>query len=160
MRMVFRLQSICLQEHSPIRNHTIQLESSPLNESKMLCLGELSLNSHTLEDLCSGFKEKNMYTLILNPNCNMPYKETILGKGNCNRPYKETILGKGKSQPSFGYFLTLIRLPISLHTIINHWTVSDWMNPPGLSWLLSYLKNYNTKRWNWEYMLHCTPCND
>ncbi|CAN0888027.1 hypothetical protein LINGRAHAP2_LOCUS15737 [Linum grandiflorum] len=118
MRMVFRLQSICLQEHSPIRNHTIQLESSPLNESKMLCLGELSLNSHTLEDLCSGFKEKNMYTLILNPNCNMPYKETILGKGNCNRPYKETILGK------------------------------------GLSWLLSYLKNYNTKRWNWEYMLH------
>ncbi|CAN0826752.1 hypothetical protein LINGRAPRIM_LOCUS2361 [Linum grandiflorum] len=59
MRMVFRLQSICLQEHSPIRNHTIQLESSHLNESKMLCLGELSLNSLTLEELCSGSKGKN-----------------------------------------------------------------------------------------------------
>ncbi|CAN0859906.1 hypothetical protein LINGRAHAP2_LOCUS7791, partial [Linum grandiflorum] len=141
MRMVFRLQSIYLQVHSPMRNHTIQLESSPLNESKMLCLGELSLNLHTLEDLYSGFKGKNRYNLILNPNCNMPYKESILGKG--------------KSQPSFGYFRTLIRLPTSLHTIINHWTVSDWMNPSGLRWLLSYLKNYNTKRWNLEYILHC-----
>ncbi|CAN0881108.1 hypothetical protein LINGRAHAP2_LOCUS14044, partial [Linum grandiflorum] len=59
MRMVFRLQSICLQVQSPIKNHTIQLESSPLNESKMLRLGELILDSNTLEDLFSGFKGKN-----------------------------------------------------------------------------------------------------
>ncbi|CAN0843734.1 hypothetical protein LINGRAHAP2_LOCUS4015 [Linum grandiflorum] len=29
------------------------------------------------------------------------------------------------------------------------------MNPPGLSWFLSYLKNYKTKRWNREYRLQC-----
>ncbi|CAN0881569.1 hypothetical protein LINGRAHAP2_LOCUS14315 [Linum grandiflorum] len=141
MRMIFRLQSIYLQEHSTMRNPTIKLEGSPFNDSKMICLGELSLNSHTLEDFCSRFKGKSRYTLILSPNCNMPNKESTLGKGNY--------------QFFFGYLLTIIRLPISLLTIIKHWTVSDWMNPPGLRWLLSYLNNYNNKHWNSEYILHC-----
>ncbi|CAN0881193.1 hypothetical protein LINGRAHAP2_LOCUS14097, partial [Linum grandiflorum] len=78
--MVFWLRSIYLQVQPPIRNHTIQLESSPLNESKMLRLGELALDSNTLEDLFSGFKGKNRYTLTLNPICDMPYKESISGK--------------------------------------------------------------------------------
>ncbi|CAN0925444.1 hypothetical protein LINGRAHAP2_LOCUS34763 [Linum grandiflorum] len=59
MRMVFRLQSIYLQVLSTMRNPTIQLECSPFNESKMICLGELSLNLHTLNDLCSGLQRKN-----------------------------------------------------------------------------------------------------
>ncbi|CAN0873143.1 hypothetical protein LINGRAHAP2_LOCUS10297 [Linum grandiflorum] len=139
--MVFRLQSICLQVQPPIRNLSIKLESSPLTESKILRLGELVLDSNTLEDLISGFKGKNRYTLSLDPICGIPYKEPNSGKD--------------KPQPSFGYLLTLTRLPISLHTIINNWTVSDWMNPPGLSWFLSYLKNYKTKRRNREYMLQC-----
>ncbi|CAN0918255.1 hypothetical protein LINGRAHAP2_LOCUS30771 [Linum grandiflorum] len=59
MRMVFRLQSIYPQVNSTIRNPTIQLECSPFNENKMICLGELSLNLHTLKDLCSGLQRKN-----------------------------------------------------------------------------------------------------
>ncbi|CAN0843733.1 hypothetical protein LINGRAHAP2_LOCUS4015 [Linum grandiflorum] len=77
--MVFRLQSICLQMQPPIRNLSIKLESSPLNESKILRLGELVLDLNTLEDLISGFKGKNRYTLSLDPICGIPYKETNSG---------------------------------------------------------------------------------
>ncbi|CAN1239916.1 hypothetical protein LINGRAPRIM_LOCUS2536 [Linum grandiflorum] len=127
--------------HSTIRNPTIQLECSPFNENKMICLGELSLNLHTLKDLCSGMQRKNRYNLILNHNGIMPNEESTLGKGN--------------SRFFFRFLPTIIRLPISLLKITKQWTVSDWLNPPGLRWFLSYLNNFNNKHWNSKYILHC-----
>ncbi|CAN0881151.1 hypothetical protein LINGRAHAP2_LOCUS14066, partial [Linum grandiflorum] len=85
--MVFRLQLICLQVQQPIRNLSIKLESSPLNESRILRLGEMVLDSSTSEDLNSGFKGKNMYILSWDPICGIPYKEPC----------------SGKPQSSFGY---------------------------------------------------------
>ncbi|CAN0885675.1 hypothetical protein LINGRAHAP2_LOCUS15186 [Linum grandiflorum] len=70
-----------VQVHSLIRNPTIQLECSPFNENKMICLGELSLNLHTLKDLCSGMQRKNRYNLILNHIGIMPIEESTLGTG-------------------------------------------------------------------------------
>ncbi|CAN0881149.1 hypothetical protein LINGRAHAP2_LOCUS14066 [Linum grandiflorum] len=77
--MVFRLQLICLQVQQPIRNLSIKLESSPLNESRILRLGEMVLDSSTSEDLNSGFKGKNMYILSWDPICGIPYKEPCSG---------------------------------------------------------------------------------
>ncbi|CAN0838223.1 hypothetical protein LINGRAHAP2_LOCUS2039 [Linum grandiflorum] len=140
MRMVFRLQSIYPQVHSTMRIPTIQLECSPFNENKMICLGELSLNLHTLKDLCSGMHRKNRYNLILNHNGIMPNKESTVGKGN--------------SRFFFCFLPTIIRLPISLLKITKQWTASDWLNPPGLRLFLSYFNNFNNKRWNSKYISH------
>ncbi|CAN0889441.1 hypothetical protein LINGRAHAP2_LOCUS16092 [Linum grandiflorum] len=59
MRMVSRLQLIYHQVHSTLRNPTFQFERSPFNDSKMICFGELNLNLHTLQDLCSEMQTKN-----------------------------------------------------------------------------------------------------
>ncbi|CAN0875960.1 hypothetical protein LINGRAHAP2_LOCUS11018, partial [Linum grandiflorum] len=81
MRMVSRLQLIYHQVHTTLRNPTFQFECPPSNEIKMICLRELNLNLHTLQDLCSGLQRKNMYNLILNQIGFMPNEESTLGTG-------------------------------------------------------------------------------
>ncbi|CAN0843305.1 hypothetical protein LINGRAHAP2_LOCUS3809 [Linum grandiflorum] len=79
--MVSRLQLIYHQVNTTLRNPTFQFERPPSNESKMICLGELNLNLHTLQDLCSGMQRKNKYNLILNQIGFMPNEESTLGTG-------------------------------------------------------------------------------
>ncbi|CAN0875959.1 hypothetical protein LINGRAHAP2_LOCUS11018 [Linum grandiflorum] len=74
-----------VQVHTTLRNPTFQFECPPSNEIKMICLRELNLNLHTLQDLCSGLQRKNMYNLILNQIGFMPNEESTLGTG-CVRP--------------------------------------------------------------------------
>ncbi|CAN0843304.1 hypothetical protein LINGRAHAP2_LOCUS3809 [Linum grandiflorum] len=68
-----------VQVNTTLRNPTFQFERPPSNESKMICLGELNLNLHTLQDLCSGMQRKNKYNLILNQIGFMPNEESTLG---------------------------------------------------------------------------------
>ncbi|CAN0843301.1 hypothetical protein LINGRAHAP2_LOCUS3809 [Linum grandiflorum] len=70
-----------VQVNTTLRNPTFQFERPPSNESKMICLGELNLNLHTLQDLCSGMQRKNKYNLILNQIGFMPNEESTLGTG-------------------------------------------------------------------------------
>ncbi|CAN0918101.1 hypothetical protein LINGRAHAP2_LOCUS30674 [Linum grandiflorum] len=45
-----------VQVQTTLRNPISQFESPPLKEGKMLCLGELNLNLHILQDLYSGIQ--------------------------------------------------------------------------------------------------------
>ncbi|CAN0926046.1 hypothetical protein LINGRAHAP2_LOCUS35100, partial [Linum grandiflorum] len=78
MRMVSRLQLICHQVQTPLRNPNFKFECPPPNESKMISLGELNLNLHTLQDLYFGTQKHNRYNLILNQIGYMPKEESIL----------------------------------------------------------------------------------
>ncbi|CAN0912713.1 hypothetical protein LINGRAPRIM_LOCUS518 [Linum grandiflorum] len=127
--------------YTTLRNPTFQFERPPSNESKMICLGELNLNLHTLQDLCSGMQRKNRYNLILNQIGFMPNEESTLGTGN--------------SRFFFCLIPTIFRLPISWLKITKQWTVYDWLHPPGLKWFLSYLNNFNNKLWNSQSILLC-----
>ncbi|CAN0918981.1 hypothetical protein LINGRAHAP2_LOCUS31187 [Linum grandiflorum] len=48
-----------VQVQTTLRNPIFQFERPPPNESKMICLGELKLNLHTLQDLYFGMQKQN-----------------------------------------------------------------------------------------------------
>ncbi|CAN0893271.1 hypothetical protein LINGRAHAP2_LOCUS18059 [Linum grandiflorum] len=48
-----------VQVQTILRNPIFQFERPPPNESKMICLGELNLNLHTLQDLYFGMQKHN-----------------------------------------------------------------------------------------------------
>ncbi|CAN0847337.1 hypothetical protein LINGRAHAP2_LOCUS4922 [Linum grandiflorum] len=50
-----------VQVQTTLRNPISQFESPPLKEGKMLCLGELNLNLHILQDLYSGIQNHTRY---------------------------------------------------------------------------------------------------
>ncbi|CAN0918983.1 hypothetical protein LINGRAHAP2_LOCUS31187 [Linum grandiflorum] len=139
MRMVSRLQLIYHQVQTTLRNPIFQFERPPPNESKMICLGELKLNLHTLQDLYFGMQKQNRYNLILNQIGCMPNEESTLGTGN--------------SCIFFCSTSTIFSRPISWLKIIKQWTVYDWLHPPGLKWFLSYLYNFNNKLWHSQSIL-------
>ncbi|CAN0917618.1 hypothetical protein LINGRAHAP2_LOCUS30408 [Linum grandiflorum] len=70
-----------VQVQTTLRNPISQFESPPLKEGKMLCLGELNLNLHILQDLYSGIQTHTRYNLILNQIGCMPKKEFSTGTG-------------------------------------------------------------------------------
>ncbi|CAN0837764.1 hypothetical protein LINGRAHAP2_LOCUS1894 [Linum grandiflorum] len=133
MRIVSQLQLICHQVQTTLRNPIFQFERPPPNESKMICLGELNINLHTLQDLYFGMQKHNRYNLILNQIGCMPKEESTLGTG--------------KSCIFFCSTSSIFSLPISWLKIIKQWTVYDWLHPPGLKWFLSYLYNFHNKLW-------------
>ncbi|CAN0918103.1 hypothetical protein LINGRAHAP2_LOCUS30674 [Linum grandiflorum] len=134
MRMVFQLRLVCHQVQTTLRNPISQFESPPLKEGKMLCLGELNLNLHILQDLYSGIQNHTRYNLILNQIGCMPKKELSIGTGKPCRFFCSTS--------------SIFSLPISWLKIIKQWTIYDWFHPPGPKWLLSYLYNVHNKPWH------------
>ncbi|CAN0918984.1 hypothetical protein LINGRAHAP2_LOCUS31187 [Linum grandiflorum] len=128
-----------VQVQTTLRNPIFQFERPPPNESKMICLGELKLNLHTLQDLYFGMQKQNRYNLILNQIGCMPNEESTLGTGN--------------SCIFFCSTSTIFSRPISWLKIIKQWTVYDWLHPPGLKWFLSYLYNFNNKLWHSQSIL-------
>ncbi|CAN0843800.1 hypothetical protein LINGRAHAP2_LOCUS4054 [Linum grandiflorum] len=100
----------------------------------MLCLGDLNLNPHILQDLYSGIQNHTRYNLILNQIGCMPKKELSIGTGKPCRFFCSTS--------------SIFSLPISWLKIIKQWTIYDWLHPPGPKWLLSYLYNVHNKPWH------------
>ncbi|CAN0918982.1 hypothetical protein LINGRAHAP2_LOCUS31187 [Linum grandiflorum] len=90
MRMVSRLQLIYHQVQTTLRNPIFQFERPPPNESKMICLGELKLNLHTLQDLYFGMQKQNRYNLILNQIGCMPNEESTLGTASSKQDIQIT----------------------------------------------------------------------
>ncbi|CAN0884471.1 hypothetical protein LINGRAHAP2_LOCUS14849 [Linum grandiflorum] len=93
MRMVSRLQLICHQVQTPLRNPIFQFERPPPNESKMICLGELNLNLHTLQDLYVGMQKTNRMT----PRSRSPCIKTITLRSDASTPRWKEMMGQGES---------------------------------------------------------------
>ncbi|CAN0917506.1 hypothetical protein LINGRAHAP2_LOCUS30337 [Linum grandiflorum] len=70
-----------VQVHITLRNPTFQFERPPSNKSKVISLGDLNLNLHTLQDLCPGIQRENRNNLLLNQIGFMPNEESTLRTG-------------------------------------------------------------------------------
>ncbi|CAN0917505.1 hypothetical protein LINGRAHAP2_LOCUS30337, partial [Linum grandiflorum] len=71
-----------VQVHITLRNPTFQFERPPSNKSKVISLGDLNLNLHTLQDLCPGIQRENRNNLLLNQIGFMPNEESTLRTGH------------------------------------------------------------------------------